>query len=292
MNEMKLCTGPCGQLLPATTEFFHRRKDGFHPQCKKCRCKTEKHYREGDPVKHEELLLKRRTLYRDDPEMRERNSLWNKNYRSRPEVNERIRIRDRSYKKRPDIHERISNQGRIYRQRIDVRDRNRRYANRPEVKAKRAIYENRPDVRNHIRFRSRNYYHRIGVRERILARQKFYNKIYHSRPEVRMRWRSHSHNYRARKQGVPGDYSVQQIQDQLKRQNYRCYYLRCGRAKFPKDKKYAYGYRFDIDHIVPLSRNEHNPRNDMSNIVLACKSCNTSKNNRLPHEWLDGGRLF
>ncbi len=36
----KLCSGPCERLLPATTEHFHRDKNGklgFHAKCKSCR---------------------------------------------------------------------------------------------------------------------------------------------------------------------------------------------------------------------------------------------------------------
>ena|SRR5216683_40746 len=99
-------------------------------------------------------------------------------------------------------------------------------------------------------------------------------------------------HYHARKKGAPGSYTAAQIQDQLKRQKYRCYYLRCGQTKFPKDKKGPYGYRFHIEHVIPISRTEYEPHNDMSNIVLACVSCNESKRDKLPHEWIEGGRLF
>ena len=39
-TQTKFCTG-CNQLLPATTEFFHRKADGFHSRCKKCRSKAK-----------------------------------------------------------------------------------------------------------------------------------------------------------------------------------------------------------------------------------------------------------
>jgi 5-methylcytosine-specific restriction endonuclease McrA len=40
---------------------------------------------------------------------------------------------------------------------------------------------------------------------------------------------------------------------------------------------------------VPVSRGGSN---DISNIVLACPSCNLQKGTRLPHEWPEGGRLL
>lgn len=41
----KRCIGPCDRTLPATPEFFHRKKDtkdGLHSQCKECRSKKQK----------------------------------------------------------------------------------------------------------------------------------------------------------------------------------------------------------------------------------------------------------
>lgn len=102
----------------------------------------------------------------------------------------------------------------------------------------------------------------------------------------------HHHKRRAQKKSAPGQFTSTHIREQLQRQRYRCYYLRCGQSSFPKDKKSAYGYRFTIEHIIPLNRTEFSPRNDMSNIVLVCTSCNSSKRDKLPHEWFEGGRLF
>lgn len=36
-----MCIG-CQQSLPATTEFFHKSKDGFHARCRKCRNRLER----------------------------------------------------------------------------------------------------------------------------------------------------------------------------------------------------------------------------------------------------------
>ena len=94
---------------------------------------------------------------------------------------------------------------------------------------------------------------------------------------------------RARKRAVPGTLTPDQIQQKLKAQRYGCYYAACGHAKF---KKKDGRYIFHIEHTVPLSRTEHNPRNDVNFTVLACPTCNMSKHDKLPHEWLDGGRLF
>lgn len=41
MSDLKVCIG-CGASLPATTQFFHKSKDGFHARCRKCRNKKER----------------------------------------------------------------------------------------------------------------------------------------------------------------------------------------------------------------------------------------------------------
>jgi 5-methylcytosine-specific restriction endonuclease McrA len=38
----------------------------------------------------------------------------------------------------------------------------------------------------------------------------------------------------------------------------------------------------EIDHIIPLSRGG---TNDPRNLTVACRACNTAKNNRTPAEW-------
>lgn len=40
---------------------------------------------------------------------------------------------------------------------------------------------------------------------------------------------------------------------------------------------------FDIDHVLPWSRGG---TNDLLNLVVACASCNRSKSDRTPEEWL------
>lgn len=39
-----------------------------------------------------------------------------------------------------------------------------------------------------------------------------------------------------------------------------------------------------IDHVIPIKQGG---RHESANIVLACKSCNSSKNNRTPDQWVN-----
>lgn len=87
-----------------------------------------------------------------------------------------------------------------------------------------------------------------------------------------------SHRRRARKLSAEGTYNGDDIKAQLKRQKKRCYY--CGKKLNSK---------YHADHVIPLSRGGSN---GPDNLVIACPQCNWRKNDRLPHEWPEGGRLL
>ncbi len=76
---------------------------------------------------------------------------------------------------------------------------------------------------------------------------------------------------RAREHQAPGSFRYSQVIRQYARQGNACAYC----------KQQAIGLP-DPEHIVPLSRGG---RNDMSNLVAACRACNTDKSNLLLHEW-------
>lgn len=92
----------------------------------------------------------------------------------------------------------------------------------------------------------------------------------------RIKIRAMYHKYRARKRAAEGVCTSSDITAQYKRQKGKCHWC----------NKELSGY--DIDHVIPLVRGG---TNDPSNIVLACPHCNRSKGDKLPHEWLEGGRL-
>jgi len=86
-------------------------------------------------------------------------------------------------------------------------------------------------------------------------------------------------------------YTAAQIREQLKRQHYRCYYAKCGFAKFQRIKgKFVY----HVEHTFPVSRvaATATPANDIGYLVLACPACNLSKGDKFPWEWPEGGRLL
>jgi len=90
--------------------------------------------------------------------------------------------------------------------------------------------------------------------------------------------RAIGHNQRARKHSAKGTHTASDIRAIYAHQNGRCYY--CGQKV---------GEDYHVDHVVPLSRGG---TNDPSNLVIACTHCNLSKNDKLPHEWPEGGKLL
>ena len=234
-NPEKRCTA-CGDVFPATTEFFHRAKHGkygLQPKCKKCR-----------------------ESYFNSPEYREHKQAYDKAYRSSPEVQEHMK----AYRQLPEIQER-------------ERVRQNAYYHTPEGNSCAKAYLSRPEVREHKHDYWKDYSSRPGVKEREQARRRVYNR----RPERVEGMLASNRTRRARKNTAPGIHTVQDVRQQFKRQKGKCYW--CGE----KLKKYH------VDHIIPLSRGGSNWPD---NIVIACPTCNLSKGTKLPHEFLDGGKLL
>lgn len=72
-----------------------------------------------------------------------------------------------------------------------------------------------------------------------------------------------------------GAYTYQEIQDLKIYQQNKCFYCEINFDK--KDKKYT------IDHIIPI---KNKGSNNIDNIVLACKSCNCSKQEKEVSSWI------
>ncbi len=112
-------------------------------------------------------------------------------------------------------------------------------------------------------------------RETLRAKGRAYVKTHLA--EHNARW----HRYDARKRQAKGTYTAQEVSEQFDRQKGRCYW--CSK-KLDKKKR-----TYHVDHVIPLTRGGSN---DISNVVIACPHCNMSRNDRLPHEWPEGGRLL
>ena len=111
---------------------------------------------------------------------------------------------------------------------------------------------------------------RVSRRKEEVERVRRYRA---ANPECR---RAEHHRRRARERGAEGSFSPADIERQRKAQKHRCYY--CGEKS-----------KLTIEHLVPLVRGG---TNWPDNIVLACLSCNCRKQDKLPHEFVEGGRLL
>lgn len=76
---------------------------------------------------------------------------------------------------------------------------------------------------------------------------------------------------RAREHNAPGTFRYSQVMQQYAQQGYACSYCHNPAQGLP-----------DPEHVTPLSRGG---RNDMSNIVAACRSCNADKGDLTLTEW-------
>lgn len=103
--------------------------------------------------------------------------------------------------------------------------------------------------------------YRAQQHEYMLAR-------YRARPQECV---TNTRNRRARLRNAPGKHTVEDVRRLYDAQEGLCYWC----------KKPLNGH-YDVDHVIPVSRGGSN---DPSNLVLACKHCNSSKNDSLPDEW-------
>jgi hypothetical protein len=142
---------------------------------------------------------------------------------------------------------------------------------------------------------------RSKIRKSIPRTEEYYRKkreqwkrSYHKSERMKTQASLYGRLRHIRKAQVKGTYTVAQIQEQLKRQKYKCYYGACGFAKFKKDSTKPYGYDCHIEHTYPISRISGTgiPGNDISYLVLACPRCNEMKFNKFPWEFYEGGRLL
>ena len=149
-------------------------------------------------------------------------------------------------------------------------------------------YRTRPEVKEKERERDRKYLALPETKAKRCELSRKWRLKAGSPDKIRawgLRWRTNNpEKIRARNErrralkmnakgiGIPFD-----EQAQLRRQKFRCYYCDCKLDKY------------HIDHIVPLSRGG---TEYPDNKVLACPQCNLRKHDKMPHEWVDGGRLL
>lgn len=88
----------------------------------------------------------------------------------------------------------------------------------------------------------------------------------------------HNRVMNAKRRRAPGKFTKADIQRIYQAQRGKCYY--CG---------VSVGDDYHVDHVISLSRGG---TNWPDNLVIACPTCNIHKQNKLPHEWSEGGKLL
>lgn len=113
--------------------------------------------------------------------------------------------------------------------------------------------------------------------EQVKEYQKLYRKNYYKNNPGQGRKEQNAR--RARKANSKTNYTLEQIDDLLKKQRFRCFSCLCSVKK-----------KYHIDHIYPLSKGGSN---DITNIQILCPSCNLKKQSQDPFLWAKkNGRLL
>jgi len=138
-------------------------------------------------------------------------------------------------------------------------------------KANTAIRKERgnPHTKKYYRkHRDKILLHRKSNRHIDRERARIYRKNNPEKKRLSDKYWSYKRRQTIKENG--GTITLDQIKDLLVIQKNECYWC---------DKEMA---KYTLDHFEPLSKGGVN---DISNIVLACKSCNSSKNNKSPYEF-------
>lgn len=122
----------------------------------------------------------------------------------------------------------------------------------------------RKENKEHYLQYDREYNERNRDRKRATAQR--------IREKNRDRYRSYQHQYRTRKLANGGSHTAEDIQRQYESQQGCCFWCSVQVTAY------------HVDHVIPLSRGGSDYP---ENIVIACPTCNVSKNDKLPYtEWV------
>lgn len=263
---MKICT-KCGEIFPATADFFHKKKTGHYgleARCKVCRAEIDRQYYQAN---HEKVLERQHQWNAANREkIAENNRQWREANR------EKDLERQREYYRAN--RENLLEQKRQYYQitRDRALEKNRRYY-RSHLK-KLIEYARQYHQANRKKILERNYQYRQTNRERLNESSRLWSQ---ANPEKR---RINANRRRARKKQLPDTFTHEQWQECLEYWNGCC--TVCGnqlRNLFGDVVPHA-------DHWIPLAIPDC-PGTSADNMICLCSSCNSSKNSSNPVEWLE-----
>lgn len=109
------------------------------------------------------------------------------------------------------------------------------------------------------------YVHGHGNKGTPEQRHKWYKKCY---LKTKRKWLERGRNHKLRRRNVEGNHTTKEWNELLKKHDFKCYY--CGEKMTQEEGP----KKVTKDHVVPLIKGG---TDNISNIVPACKSCNSSK---------------
>lgn len=266
---MKRCTG-CGEIKPATAEFFSvdkRGSVGLVARCRVCQYAFIKRWNN----KNRERVRKtvRRSKDKSIARARQIKIQWALAHPGMKRCKCCGEIK-------PDT---LENFGRY--QNGNGKVGTRRTCNECRSVQSKAWRKNNPEKLREYRLKSnshnanymRQWYHTNRDKARENKRRWYRANLDHMREKSRC----YANARRARKLNATGRFTPDDVRRQLTGQKHRCWWCNV------KLKGNAY----EVDHRIPLSRGGSNAPD---NIVIACEFCNRSKHDRMPWEW--GDRLL
>ena len=137
--------------------------------------------------------------------------------------------------------------------------------NKEKIAKREREYQQTPSGKKNMLARSRAYYQTKKGKEKIYKRSKRWSKTEKGKISSRIRCARR----RARLLNAGENFTVQDWKIILIQQKNRCQYC---------EKKFTEKLEPTIDHVIPLSKGG---MHDPTNIVAACRSCNSKKHNRI-----------
>jgi hypothetical protein len=251
----------CKEKLPATTEYFYKKsksRDGLQNMCKKCAKEAFKRYYDEN---NDEMRERSRQYDHEHPEKAKA-----RKKRAREENPDKIREQQKNYRKNnPE----------------KIRQGKRKYRLKHPEKGREAVKRYR--IKNPVRkkedpekIKSRNKRYRIENPDKVREIEKRYREEHPEKGRETNRRRAVENN-------AQGEYTEAEVLLLYELQQKRCCW--CGQPMGNKftDHHLSRYEKFTEDHIKPITREGSN---FIYNIVLACWTCNSSRQNLLVFtEW-------
>lgn len=276
-SQCKLCK-TCLHLLPATAEYFHRdkySKDGLCSSCKECKKTARRAYyiqnaEKAKAYSKEYVANNREHTVQYQKRYAEQHQAELRAYKKAYHAKHQEQLIARSRQWYAEHKRQVSENGKRYREEHaeEKRERDKQYRLEHAEEKRERDRKYKEEHKSELIEQSKQYY--AEHRDERLA----YIKQYYQTERGIIAKRAHAHNRRARKKKASGSHTTEQLYQQLKSQEGKCFYCQV-ELRYARNSWHA-------DHVVPLSRGGSN---DISNIVISCPKCNRKKHAKLPHEW-------